>query len=98
MGPCDNVVLHRPNENGTEGLSASNALCSTEQEEARALAVPCPSCVNRLDFPFKLSTLFVCPANCRRRWRQRETVVDVDTQERKRERERREREESREIN
>lgn len=42
VDPCDNVVLHRPNENGIEGLSSNqrDALCSTEQEEARALAVP----------------------------------------------------------
>lgn len=33
----------------------------------RAESIRCPSCVNRLDFPFKLSTLFVCSANCRRR-------------------------------
>lgn len=36
MGPCDNVVLRRPNENGTEGLSSSNGTHYARQNRRRA--------------------------------------------------------------
>lgn len=97
-------------KNGTEGLSLSPRVQRDPTHYARqngrrraraALAVPCPSCVNRLDFPFKLSTLFVCPPNCRRRcalWRRQPCLTSERDSERKSGEEGGRREENREIN
>lgn len=40
VGPCDNVVLRRPNENGTEGLSSSNGMHYARQNRRRRARWP----------------------------------------------------------